>query len=70
MLALVIFHLLVVVQTPNGERLVDIGPYPSRAWCEADRSKLLDEFRKNNGQFAPGVTVRATGCISPRARIA
>jgi hypothetical protein len=65
-----IFHLLVVVQTPDGERLLDLGHYPSKAWCEADRSEVLTKLRKTNGQFAPGMTVRATGCISPRARIA
>ena len=65
-----IFHLLVVVQTPNGDRLFDFGPFPSKAWCEADRSELLAEFRRRGGQIGPGVTVRATGCISPRARIA
>lgn len=65
-----IFHLFVVVQTPGGERLIDFGPYPSKAWCEVDRSELLAKFRATNGQFAPEVTVRSTGCISPRARIA
>ena len=70
MLALVIFHLLVVVQTPGGERLLDLGPYPSKAWCEADRVDALARFRATGGALAPGVTVRATGCISPRARIA
>jgi hypothetical protein len=65
-----IFHLWVVVQTPNGDRLLDFGRFPSKAWCEADRSELLTELRATNGQIGPGVTVRATGCISPRARIA
>jgi hypothetical protein len=65
-----IFHLFVVVETPHGDRLLDFGHYPSKAWCEADRAELLAKFRATSGVIGPDVTVRATGCISPRARIA
>lgn len=67
---LLLYHLSVVVQTPHGERLIDLGPYASKAWCEADRSDLLARLRTSEGQIAPGLKVRATGCISPGARIA
>jgi hypothetical protein len=70
MLSLVIFHLLVVVHDPVGLHVVDMGPFPSRAFCEADRTEILGKLRLQGGIVGPGARVVATGCVSPGARVA
>lgn len=61
-----VFYLVVLVTGPNGDRAINLGPFPSRAFCEADRAEL----RAKGGAVGPDTHVIATGCITRGARIA
>lgn len=70
MLSVLVFYLLVVVRDPAGLHVVNLGPFPSRAFCEADRAEVLSKLRAQAGVVGPSAIVVATGCVSPGARIA
>lgn len=68
--SVLIFYLVVLVTGPNGDRAINLGPFPSRAYCEADRAELLAELRTKGGEVGTDARVIATGCITRGARIA
>jgi hypothetical protein len=68
--SVLVFLLLIVVRDPAGLHVVNMGPFPSKAYCEADRAEVLTKLRAQGGIVGPNARVIATGCISPGARIA
>lgn len=68
--SVLVFYLVVLVTGSNGDRAINLGPFPSRAYCEMDRAELLTELRAKGGLVGPDLRVIATGCITRGARIA
>lgn len=68
--SVLVFYLVVLVTGPNGDRAINLGPFPSRAYCEADRAQLLTELHAKGGLVGPNMHVIATGCLTKGAKIA
>lgn len=68
--SVLVFYLVVLITGPAGDKAINLGPFPSRAYCEADRAELLTELRAKGGAVGNDMHVVATGCVTRGARIA